>query len=299
MKEIFWPPFAGNRNGEVTLTDYGYDCSLERGSRVDLSLEGKTVIVTGGGSNIGRGIVLAFASEGSNIVNAEIDEEQGQKVVDEANSLGGKAVLIKTDVTDWDSVQAMVKTTLERFGQIDVLVNNAGGTPRNRPFVEKPREEWDKEIKLNLWSVINCVRAVVDHMIERGYGKIVSISSASGQSGVGAIDLAVYGGAKGGVIALSRALAWELGRYGINVNTVCPGWIVPESAEHVGQRSFWKQWGYDVYTPEMLQRAMRYWPIRRLGRPEDIADSVLFLASDRASFLTGQTISVSGGFTMW
>lgn len=266
---------------------------------MDLGLEGKTVIVTGGGSNIGRGIVLAFAKEGSNIVNAEVDEEQGQKVVDEANSLGGKAILVKTDVTDWDSAQAMVKETLERFGKVDVLVNNAGGTPSSRPFIEKPREEWDKEINLNYWSVINCVRAVVDHMIERKGGKIVSIASGSGQIGAGAVNLAVYGGTKGGVIALSRALAWELGRYGINVNVVSPGWIVPHTSEHVGQKSFWKQWGYDFFTPDVLQRAMKYWPIRRLGRPEDIADSVLFLASDRASFLTGQTISVSGGLAMW
>jgi 2-hydroxycyclohexanecarboxyl-CoA dehydrogenase len=266
---------------------------------VDLGLAGKTVIVTGGGSNIGRGIVLAFAKEGARIVTAEIDEEQGQKVVDEANSAGGEAVLIKTDVTDWDSVQAMVRQTLERFGQIDVLVNNAGGTRSMRPFVEKPRVEWDKEIKLNYWSVINCTRAVLEHMIERKGGKILSIASGSGQVGIGGINLAVYGGAKGGVIALSRALAWELGRYGINVNVVSPGWIVPQTSDDVGEGSFWKQWGYDFFTPDKLTRAMKSWPIPRLGRPEDIADTVLFLASERASFLTGQTISVSGGLAMW
>lgn len=266
---------------------------------MDLGLEGKTVIVTGGGSNIGRGIVLGFAREGANVVNAEIETDQGQKVVDEANRLGAKAVLIKTDVTDWESVQAMVKETLRAFGKIDVLVNNAGGTPRNRPFVEKPREEWDKEINLNYWSVINCVRAVIDHMMERKQGKIVNISSGSGQTGLAAIHLAVYGGAKAGVIGLSRALAWEFGRYGININTVAPGWIVPASPDDVGQNSFWNQWGYDVYTPEVLQKSLKHWPIQRLGRPEDIADTVLFLASERASFLTGQTISVSGGVAMW
>ena len=262
-------------------------------------MAGKTVIVTGGGSNIGRGIVLGFAQEGSNIVNAEVDAEQGCRVVDEANRLGGKAVFVRTDVTDWDSVQATVNETLQTFGNIDVLVNNAGGTPRNRPFVEKPRDEWDKEIRLNYWSVINCVRGVVDHMIGRKYGKIVNIASASGQFGFGAINLAVYGGAKGGVIALSRALAWELGRHGINVNVVSPGWIVPDSPDHVGQESFWKKWGYETYSSDVLQKAMKYWPLRRLGKPEDIADCVLFLASERASFLTGQTISVSGGLVMW
>lgn len=165
---------------------------------MDLELGGKTVIVTGGGSNIGRGIVLAFAAEGANVVNAEIDEEQGRKVVEQAKALGGKALLVPTDVTDWGSVQAMAKGTLEVFGRIDALVNNAGGTPRNRPFVEKPREEWQREIDLNYWGVINCIRAVVDHMTERRYGKIVNIASASGQSGQAAIDLAVYGRGQGG-----------------------------------------------------------------------------------------------------
>ncbi|MCX6000722.1 MAG: SDR family oxidoreductase, partial [Chloroflexi bacterium] len=210
-----------------------------------------------------------------------------------------EAVLIRTDVTDWESGQAMVRQTLERFGQIDVLVNNAGGTPNMARFIKKKREEWDREITLNYWGVINCIRAVLDHMIERRSGRIVNIASGSGQSGGAAIDCAVYGGAKGAVIALSRALAWELGRYGIAVNVASPGWIVPHSADHTGRGSFWQQWGYDFFTPERLQATTKNWPIQRLGRPEDMADTVLFLASERASFLTGQTISVSGGAVMW
>ena len=268
-----------------------------------LGLTGRTVVVTGGGSNIGRGIVLAFAEEGANIVNAELDAEQGQRAVDEANALGGQATLIQTDVTDWDSVQAMVKGTIQRFGQIDVLVNNVGRT-WPRPFVSKPREETEKEINLNYWSVINCTKAVAGHMIEREYGIIVNIASVSGQWGFAAYNEAVYGGTKAAVIGLSRALAWELARYGINVNVVCPGWIVPDNPDDVGNGSWWTEWGFDAYTTdprssEVLQKGMRYWPIRRMGRPQDIADTVLFLASDRASFLTGQSISVSGGLTMW
>ena len=266
---------------------------------MDLGLKGKTAIVTGGGSNIGRAIVLAFAAEGCNVVNAEIDVPQGQKVVEQANSIGGRAVLVRTDATSWESVQAMVRETLEAFGRIDILVNNAGGTPRTKAFVKKTREEWDTEIKLNQWTVLNCTRAVIDHMIERRSGKIVNISSGSGQTGNAANNLVVYGGAKAAVIAMSRGMAWEFGRYGINVNTVAPGTIVPAAMDDVGEGSMWKQWSYEVYTPEVLEGMKKLWPIHRLGRPEDIADTVLFLSSDRASFLTGQTISVSGGAVMW
>ena len=266
---------------------------------MDLGLGGKTVIVTGGGSNIGRGIVLAFAREGSNIVIAEIDEKQGQKVADEANALGGQAVPIKTDVTNWDSVQEMVKETLDRFGTIDVLVNCVGGRGRPRKFIETPKEECEKEINVTFWSVIHCTKAVLDHMIARRYGKIVNIGSPAGQSGLAGRMAAVYGGLKGAVISLSKALAWELGRYGINVNVVVPGWTIPESPENVAEASVWKQLGTQVFSPELLQRAMQYQPIQRVGKPEDTADMVVFLASDRTSYITGQTISVSGGATMW
>lgn len=261
---------------------------------IDLGLKGKTVIVTGGGSNIGRGIVLAFAREGANIVNAEIDEKQGQKTVDDANAFSGQAILVKTDVTDWDSVQAMVKQTLERFGKIDVLVNNVG-MARQRPFVEKSREECEKEISLNYWSVINCTRAVVDYMIERRYGKIINISSGAGR--VGVANTSIYSATKGAVISFSKALARELGRYGININAVCPGWVVPESSQDVGEGSFWRQ-GLDSYTPEVLRRIAKASPLGRLGSAQDIANTVVFLASDCTSYITGQTISVDGGVTM-
>ena len=264
---------------------------------MDLGLAGKTVIVTGGGSNIGRAIFLTFAKEGVNLVNAELDEKQGQKVVDEANALGGggRAMLIKTDVTNWDSVQAMVKKTLEGFGKIDVLTNVVGWT-FDRLFIEKPREEWEKEINLNFWSVINCCRAVVDHMIERKYGKIVSIGSDAGR--MGEFREAVYGGCKGGVIAMSKSLARELGRYSINVNVVCPGATIPESAEHAGELSMLKGITQDMVPAEQKERMLRNYPLRRLCTAQEVANAVVFLASDAASFITGQTLSVSGGYTM-
>ena len=262
---------------------------------MDLNLAGKALIVTGGGSNIGRGIVLAFARERSNVVIADIDETQGQKVAKEANALSGKTVAIKTDVTNVDSVAAMVKKTLEEFGQIDILVNNVGWG-LDRLFIEKPRTEWEKEVSINFWGAINCTRAVLDHMIERKYGKVISIGSDAGR--MGEYREAVYAGCKGGVIALSKALARELGRHGINVNVICPGATVPENPEHAGELSMWKGDMAQVFTPEVQEKAAKAYPLRRLGKPQDIANVAVFLASDAASFITGQTISVSGGYMM-
>ena len=266
---------------------------------MDLGFAGKTVIVTGGGSNIGRAILLTFAREGANVICAEIDEKQGQKVVDEANVLGGggRVVLVKTDVTSWDSVQETVKKALDEFGQIDVLTNVVGWT-FERLFIEKPREEWEKEINLNLWSVINCTRAVIDHMIERKYGKIVSMGSDAGR--IGEFREAVYGACKGGVIALSKALARELGRYNINVNVVCPGMTIPDSAEHIGERSMLPAMGitHEQMSPEIKEKIARNYALRRLCTPQEVANAVVFMASDAASFITGQTLSASGGYTM-
>ena len=262
---------------------------------MDLNLTGKTVIVTGGGSNIGRAIVLAFAKENANVVIADIDQVQGKKVAREAASLGGKAVVVKTDVTDYDSVVVMVKRTMDEFGRLDVLVNNVGWT-LDRLFIEKPREEWEREVNINFWGVLNCTRAVLDHMIERKYGKIISIGSDAGR--MGEYREAVYAACKGGIIAMSKSLARELGRYGINVNVVCPGVTVPQSPEFAGEMSMWKGPMAQVFTPEAQEKAAKAYPLRRLGKPEDVAGAVVFLASDAASFITGQTISVSGGYTM-
>jgi 2-hydroxycyclohexanecarboxyl-CoA dehydrogenase len=229
------------------------------------------------------------------VVIADIDEVQAQKVAKEAALLGGKVMTVKTDVTNFDSVTAIVKRTVDEFGKLDVLVNNVGWT-LDRLFVDKPRSEWEKEVEVNFWGTINCTRAVLDHMIERKYGKIISIGSDAGR--MGEYREAVYAACKGGVIALSKSLARELGRYGINVNVVCPGVTVPESPEYAGDMSMWKGPMAQVFTPEAQEKAAKAYPLRRLGKPEDVANAVLFLASDAASFITGQTISVSGGYTM-
>jgi 2-hydroxycyclohexanecarboxyl-CoA dehydrogenase len=263
---------------------------------MDLNLAGKTVVVTGAGSNIGRAIALAFARERSNVVVAEIDEAQGGKTVAAATALGASAIAVRTDVTRWESVQAMVRAVEARFGRVDVLVNNVGWT-HDALFVEKTREEWEREIQINLWGMINCTRAVLDGMIARKAGAIVSMGSDAGR--MGEFREGVYGACKAGVIALSKSIAREVGKSGIRLNVVCPGMTMPKSDDEIGELSMWTAEENRAWrTPEMQARIAKAYPLRRLATPEDVTGAVVFLASDAASFVTGQTLSVSGGYTM-
>ncbi len=264
---------------------------------MELNLKGKSVVVTGGGSNIGRAITLAFAREGAHVTIAEIDAAQGEKAAIEARKSGAtSAVVVPTDVTKWDSVQAMVREVEGRTGRVDVLVNNVGWT-LDRLFMEKERAEWEKEVQLNLWGMINCTRAVLDGMVARKTGAIVSMGSDAGR--MGEFREGVYGACKAGIIALTKSVAREVGRHGVQLNVVCPGMTMPASEEEFGGLSMWaaevnRAWG----TPEMQARIAKAYPLRRIGKPEDVAGAVVFLASDAASFITGQTLSVSGGYTM-
>jgi 2-hydroxycyclohexanecarboxyl-CoA dehydrogenase len=263
---------------------------------MDLNLSGKTVVVTGAGSNIGRAIALAFARERSNVVIAEIDEAQGGKTAGEATALGAQAITVRTDVARWDSVQAMVRTVEGRFGRVDVLVNNVGWT-RDALFVEKTREEWEREVQINLWGMINCTRAVLDGMIACKAGAIVSMGSDAGR--MGEFREGVYGACKAGVIALSKSVAREVGKFGIRLNVVCPGMTMPASDQDIGALSMWQAQENRAWrTPEMQARIAKAYPLRRVATPEDVTGAVLFLASDAAGFITGQTLSVSGGYTM-
>jgi 2-hydroxycyclohexanecarboxyl-CoA dehydrogenase len=263
---------------------------------MDLNLGGKTVIVTGAGSNIGRAIALAFARERANVVVAEIDESQGGKTAAEATALGAASIAVRTDVTRWESVQAMVRAVEERFGRVDVLVNNVGWT-HDALFVEKTREEWEREIQINLWGMINCTRAVLDGMIARKAGAVVSMGSDAGR--MGEFREGVYGACKAGVIALSKSIAREVGKFGIRLNVVCPGMTMPKSDDEIGELSMWTAQENRAWrTPEMQARIAKAYPLRRVATPEDVTGAVVFLASDAASFVTGQTLSVSGGYTM-
>ncbi|MBM3133140.1 MAG: SDR family oxidoreductase [Chloroflexi bacterium] len=270
---------------------------------MDLGLAGKTAIVTGGGSNIGRAIVLALASEGMNVVIAELMEESGKKVADLANSkkAGGKAIVVKTDVTNWDSVQAMVKKAVAEFGQVHVLVNNVGWT-FDRFFLEKPVEEYQKEINLNLLSNIYCTRAILPHFIEKKGGKVVSLASDAGR--MGEFREAVYGACKAGVICLAKSLTREYSRNNITFNCIAPGATIPMTADEVSDISIFSKQGFgagitqEAIPKEQREKMAKAYPLGRLGTNVDIAKAVVFFSSNLSDYITGQTISVSGGYAM-
>jgi NAD(P)-dependent dehydrogenase (short-subunit alcohol dehydrogenase family) len=264
---------------------------------MDLGLLKKTAIVTGGASNIGRAISLAFAREGANVVIGDIDVPQAEKTAKEANELnaGGKAIVVKCDVTNRDDVAALVKKGIDEFGRIDILVNNVGWD-QLMLFTETTPEFWDKVININYKGVLNCTRAVLDHMIEKKGGAIVSISSDA--SRMGEFKEAVYGGVKAAVNSFMKTIAREVGRFGIRANTVCPGVTVPKEETQIGDKSMWKQ-AANLFTPDQLEKISKTYPLRKIGRPEDIANAVVFLASDvAAGHITGQVLSVSGGYSM-
>lgn len=242
-------------------------------------LEDKIAIVTGAGQGIGRAIATKLAAEGATVVATDVNEETAHAT---AGDLGGAAVGIRTDVADRDAVDAMVAQVRERFGRIDVLVNNAGWD-RAEPFVDSEPATWDRVIAINLYGVLHTCHAVLPVMAEQGHGHVVNLGSDAGR--VGSSGEAVYSAAKGGVIAFTKTIAREMARHQVNANCVCPGPTDTELFASIGG-------------PRLREGLTRAIPMHRLGRPDDVAGAVAFLASDEASYLTGQTVSVSGGLTM-
>jgi NAD(P)-dependent dehydrogenase (short-subunit alcohol dehydrogenase family) len=276
---------------------------------MELGLKGKTVIVTGGSGGIGRGLLIEFAREGANVINASRDMEIGARIEADAKSQGlaGTILSVKTDVTDRASVDAMVEAAHQAFGPVDVLVNNAGGVAAQTPFEELTEATRKWESALNVDGVIHCTQAVAHDMLSRANGSVINISSNSGLLGEAAQQIVHYGAVKGFVNSFSKGLAYEWGPKGVRVNNIAPGWIVPYRNDDVGPGSFWNRLIVDNRgKPEQMQEAleagqlqnMSSMPIKRLGRPEDIAYLALFLASDVSSYITGQLISVSGGVYM-
>jgi len=244
-------------------------------------LQDKVAFGTGAGRGIGRAIALRLAAEGAKVAAADLVESTAKET---AAAIGERSIGLRVDVTDSASVRAAVQEAKRRLGSIHILVNNAGWD-KVEPFVKSEEPTWDKVLAINLKGPIVCTRSVLDGMIERRSGKIVSIGSDAGR--VGSSGEAVYSAAKAGVIGFSKTLAREVARYGINVNVVCPGPTnTPLFQEIAGNN------------PKLMDALKRAVPFGRLGEPDDIAGAVVFLASSDADFVTGQTLSVSGGLTM-
>ena len=243
---------------------------------------GKSVIVTGAASGIGRETARRFAREGARVTVADIDERGGAETVALIEAEGGTARFAATDVTDPDAVQAMVDGAVAAYGRLHVLHNNAYWAPLGRSVVDTSMQEWDRAIATTLTSVFLGCKAAIPHMVEAGGGTIVNTASTSGLAATP--TFAAYIAAKGGVVALTRSVAFDFGRQGIRCNAVAPGLIKGTAATE------------PVFAdPERLAFLNSKLVMGRPGEPTDIANAVLFLASDESAFMTGQTIAVDGG----
>jgi 2-hydroxycyclohexanecarboxyl-CoA dehydrogenase len=252
-----------------------------------MKLRGQTALVTGAGRGIGRAIALALAREGAQVALLDILGEEAQRVRGEIETLGVKALALPVDLTRRDQVERAVAQTLAQFGQLDVVVNNAGWD-RMEMFLESDEPTWDRIIAINFKAVLYVCKAALPHMTQRNSGRVISIASDAGR--VGSMGEAVYAGTKGAVIAFSKTLAREMARHRITVNVVCPG--LTETPLLQGIRS------QSPRTEKIIDAVTRAIPLGRVGTPEDVAEAVVFLASPAAGYITGQTISVSGGLTM-
>ena len=250
-----------------------------------MKLAGKVAVVTGGASGIGRAIVEALAREGARVAVLDLNEAGARDTLAALERAGGKGSAHRVDITDVAAVDAAIDAVAAREGGLHVLVNCAGWD-KPMPFVDTTPEFWDKILAINLKGPLACTRAALRHMIKQQAGKIITIASDAGR--VGSTGEAVYSAAKGGLIAFTKTIARETARHRINVNCVCPG----PSDTPLFQQEFAAQ------SPKLAESLKRVIPWGRLGVPEDIAPAVVFLASDDAGFITGQTLSVSGGLTM-
>ena len=264
---------------------------------MDLGLKDARVMVTGGASNIGRGIVHAFAAEGSRIVLSDIDREQAERVGQEATDRGAAAVeVVVGDLTDEGEAQRAADRSVETWGGVDVLVNNAGWSVPGFIAKNTDRANWQRTVEVNFFTAISATQAVLPAMREQNRGSIVFIAS---ESAFGQIRQGVYGATKAAVVALARTTAREHGRHGIRSNIVCPGLVVPDGPDAVGSKSLWAVGKDKVFNDDQAAYLLKDTPLGRLTSAEDVAASVLFLASERMSRqVTGQLFSVSGGYTM-
>ena len=248
-----------------------------------IDLAGKTALVTGASRGIGRAIAIGYAEAGADLALSARTAEALAETVAAVEGLGRKAVVVPADVTDRDAAQRMVAEALEALGGIDVVVNNAGGTSFMVPFTDLRFSGWDKVMALNTSSVVHVTQAVGSHMLERGSGSVINVASVAAFGGVP--GLTPYGASKAAVVSLTKSLAMEWGSRGVRVNALCPGWTATDL-----NRNLWEN-------EEASKALTATIPMGRWGRAEEMVGAAVFLASDAASYLTGQSIVVDGGMT--
>jgi 3-oxoacyl-[acyl-carrier protein] reductase len=246
-----------------------------------MRLKNQVAIITGGASGLGKEACLLFAEEGATVVIADMNEQQGQELVQQIEQKGGQSLFVHVDVGDNLSAEQMTKLVHQTFGKIDILINNAGIT-RDSMLAKMTKEQWDQVIRINLSGVFHCTHAVVPYMREKGYGRIISTSSIVGVNGN--IGQTNYAAAKAGIIAMTKTWAKELGPKGITANAVAPGFIRTPMTSQVPDK--------------VLQMVQEKVPLKRLGEPRDIANAYLFLASPESSYVNGCVLAVDGGLVL-
>lgn len=244
-------------------------------------LKGKVAIVTGGSSGLGKATILKFVSEGAIIINWDLNVERGKALLDELKKMGTSSEFYRVNTADISTIQLAVTDIITKYGKIDILINNAGIT-RDATLLKMSTDQWQQVIDVNLTGVFNATKVVAPYMVEKGYGKIISISSVVGL--YGNFGQTNYAAAKAGVIAMTQTWAKELGRKGVTANAVAPGFIHTEILQAMPE--------------DVLNKMKAKIPLQRLGKPEDIANVNLFLASDQSDYINGATISVDGGITL-
>ncbi|MGB7572658.1 MAG: 3-oxoacyl-[acyl-carrier-protein] reductase [Thermodesulfobacteriota bacterium] len=246
-----------------------------------MKLTGKVALVTGAAQGIGKAIALLLARNGADLVVSDINLEKAEETAKEIRAIGPKAMAVKVDVANLSDVERMVAGILEKLAKIDILVNNAGIT-RDKLILRMTEEDWDAVLGVNLKGTFNCTKAVLRHMAKQRSGKIVNIASVVGE--MGNAGQANYSASKAGVIGLTKTIAREYAQRGINVNAIAPGYIETPMTEALPEKA-----------KEELRRLI---PMERLGKPEDVAEAVLFLVSEESSYMTGQVLNVNGGIYM-